>query len=106
MSREAQQKPRGSDVRKSHTAVFKAKIIKCQSGVLQYEIAAKYKHKKLFAKQRPARKYLELHPVLFEKLKDARGKGLRVKFNCLWSKDEPFTKNDDGAIVKKHVTFE
>ena len=42
-SREAKRKPRGSDVRKSHTAIFKAKIIhQCQPGVSQYEIAAKY----------------------------------------------------------------
>ena len=130
VSRGIKRKPKGSEVRKSHPAVFKAKIIhQCQPGVSEYEIAAKYgisqslvskwikqkdsiitaatiRHKKLFAKQRPSRKYLELYRVLLERLKEARAKGLQVNFNWLWSKARTIYReqtNDDNKIVKKHV---
>ena len=130
VSRGIKRKPKASEVRKTHPAVFKAKIIhQCQPGVSQYEIAAKYgisqslvskwieqkdsiitaatsRHKKLFAKQRPSRKYLELYRVLLERLKEARAKGLQVNFNWLWSKARTIYReqtNDDNKIENKHV---
>ena len=80
---------RGSNVRKKHTAVFKAKVIyQVQTDVSQDQIAQKYgishpfvskwlknkdsiiaaaadKHRKLYAKQRKSTIYLELYNLAF-----------------------------------------
>ena len=121
---------KGSHVRKAHTAEFKAKVIhQIQPNVSQDEIARKYgisqslvskwvkdkdniilastdKHKKLYKKQRKAVKYLELYRELFDKMKEARGKGRKVNFNWLWTKARSIHREqtgDDAAVVRKHV---
>ena len=90
---------RGSNVRKKHTAVFKAKVIhQVQPDVSQDQIehkngisqslvskwlkdkdsiiaAAADKHRKLYAKQTKSTKYLELYRLLFDRLKVTRDKG-------------------------------
>ena len=121
---------RGRDIRRSHTALFKATVIhELQPGVTQDQVADKYhvsqsliskwckekdsiiaaatdKHKKLYAKQRKSTKYIDLYKALFEELKKARGKGLKVNFNWLWSKARTLHRkmtNTDSAVIKKHV---
>ena len=101
---------RGSNVRKKHTAVFKAKVIhQVRPDVSQDQIVQKYgtsqslvskwlkdkdsiiaaaadKYRKLYVKQRKSTKYLELYRLLFNQLKAARDKSQKVNFNWLWSK--------------------
>lgn len=121
---------KGAANRNSYSASFQAKVIhQCQPGVSQYKIAeenginqgliskwlkkkdsiiaaAVDQHKKLFTKQRPTKKYLQLYPALYDKLKTARKSGKQVNFNWLWSKARQIHReqtSNEGAVVKKHV---
>ena len=119
---------RGSNVRKKHTAVFKAKVIhQVRPDVSQDQIVQKYgtsqslvskwlkdkdsiiaadKHRRFYAKQIKSTKYLELYRLLLDQLKAARDKGRKVHFNCLWSKARSIQRDltgGDKVIVRKHV---
>ena len=54
-------------------------------------------HKKLL-KVRKGIKHKQLHSILFTKFKEARSKGNRVDFNCLWSKARVMQKERELAI--------
>ena len=61
--------------------------------------AATDKHKKLFAKQAPAKKYLELYRGLFEKFKTRERFAGQLQLVAIFREQT----NDDDAIIKKHV---
>ena len=106
--RKSKSKARGADFRKAQTAVFKAKVIHCELCVsISHKwlkekdniiAAATQKHKKLFKKQRPSLKYIEL--------KEACGRDCGINFNWLWSKARSIYRkqmNDETIVVRKHI---
>ena len=117
----------------SYPAYFKAQVIHNQKdGMTPVELVEKYstfrldepkicrwikqkeaiikvavgKHRNLF-KIPPARTYINLYAELLKVFTASRGKGHRVDFNWLWSKDRNVYRAQEGqdAGMKKHVVI-
>lgn len=63
-------------------------------------------NKKRLLKNRPSRKYLQMHQTLLTTFKEARKKGHHVNFNWLWSQARIIYREqleNSNANIKKHV---